>query len=128
MGYHVSTEQTHVLPTVDGIPDWRQANIVFSRAGMQSLVDVVVSDPTGASMVSSAAPGGCPHPWACNLSCGPTQGGGVCHSPSWGFILPLCGGGFWGSSPGLGPVPPVLSGPVRGAAAVPPDLGGYGLS
>ncbi|CAM6110377.1 unnamed protein product [Calypogeia fissa] len=48
-------EQTHVLPTVDGIPDRRRADIVFSRAGVQSLADVVVADPTGASMVSSAA-------------------------------------------------------------------------
>ncbi|CAM6086720.1 unnamed protein product [Calypogeia fissa] len=54
-GYHVSTEQTHVLPAVGGIPDRRRADIVFSRAGVQSLADVVVADPTGASMVSSAA-------------------------------------------------------------------------
>ncbi|CAM6086617.1 unnamed protein product [Calypogeia fissa] len=48
-------EQTHVLPTVDGIPDRRWADIVFSRAGVRALVDVVVAYPTGASMVSSAA-------------------------------------------------------------------------
>ncbi|CAM6086604.1 unnamed protein product [Calypogeia fissa] len=29
-GYHVSTEQTHVLPAVDGISDRRRADIVFS--------------------------------------------------------------------------------------------------
>ncbi|CAM6102357.1 unnamed protein product [Calypogeia fissa] len=54
-GYHVSTEQTHVLLAVDGIPDRRRADIVFSRAGVRALADVVVADPTGASMVSSAA-------------------------------------------------------------------------
>ncbi|CAM6108781.1 unnamed protein product [Calypogeia fissa] len=54
-GYHVSAEQTHVLPTVDGIPDWRRADIVFSQAGVQTLVDVVVPDPMGASIVSLAA-------------------------------------------------------------------------
>ncbi|CAM6087761.1 unnamed protein product [Calypogeia fissa] len=53
--YYVSTEQTHVLPVVDGIPDRRRADIVFSRAGVRALADVVVADPTGASMVSSAA-------------------------------------------------------------------------
>ncbi|CAM6096723.1 unnamed protein product [Calypogeia fissa] len=54
-GYLVTMEQTHVLPTVDGIPDQRRADIVFSRAGVQALVDVVVADPMGASMVLSAA-------------------------------------------------------------------------
>ncbi|CAM6128572.1 unnamed protein product [Calypogeia fissa] len=54
-GYHVSTEQTHVLPAVDGISDRRRVDIVFLRAGMQSFVDMVVADPTGASMFSSAA-------------------------------------------------------------------------
>ncbi|CAM6087665.1 unnamed protein product [Calypogeia fissa] len=54
-GYHVSTEQTHVLPAVDGIPDRRRADIVFSRAGVWALADMVVADPTGASMVSLAA-------------------------------------------------------------------------
>ncbi|CAM6100549.1 unnamed protein product [Calypogeia fissa] len=54
-GYHVSTEQTHVLLVIDGIPDRRWADIVFSRAGVRSLADMVVADPTGASMVSSAA-------------------------------------------------------------------------
>ncbi|CAM6120824.1 unnamed protein product [Calypogeia fissa] len=48
-------EQTHVLPAIDSIPDRRRENIVFSRAGVRALVDVVVADPTGASMVSSAA-------------------------------------------------------------------------
>ncbi|CAM6088894.1 unnamed protein product [Calypogeia fissa] len=54
-GYHVSTEQTHVLPAIDGISDRRRADIVFSWAGVRALADVVVADPTGASMVSSAA-------------------------------------------------------------------------
>ncbi|CAM6103962.1 unnamed protein product [Calypogeia fissa] len=54
-GYHVSTEQTHVLSAVDGILDTRRADIVFLRAGVRALADVVVADPTGASMVSSAA-------------------------------------------------------------------------
>ncbi|CAM6120862.1 unnamed protein product [Calypogeia fissa] len=52
--YHVSTEQTHVLPAVDGIPDRRRVDIVFSQVGVWALVDVVVADPMGASMVSSA--------------------------------------------------------------------------
>ncbi|CAM6098052.1 unnamed protein product [Calypogeia fissa] len=54
-GYHVSTEQTHVLPAVDGILDRRRADIVFSWAGVRALADVVVADPTGASMAVSAA-------------------------------------------------------------------------
>ncbi|CAM6107165.1 unnamed protein product [Calypogeia fissa] len=54
-GYYVSTKQTHVLPTVDGIPNRRRADIVFLRAGVRALADMVVMDPTGASMVSSAA-------------------------------------------------------------------------
>ncbi|CAM6103094.1 unnamed protein product [Calypogeia fissa] len=55
VGYHVSLEQTHVLPVIDGIPDRRRVDIVFSRAGMRALADVVVADPTRASMVSSTA-------------------------------------------------------------------------
>ncbi|CAM6108831.1 unnamed protein product [Calypogeia fissa] len=46
-------EQPHVLPAVDGIPDRRRADIFFSQAGVRSLADVVVADPTRASMVSS---------------------------------------------------------------------------
>ncbi|CAM6084315.1 unnamed protein product [Calypogeia fissa] len=53
-GYHVSTEQTHVLPAVDGILDRRRTDIVFSQAGVRALADVVVADPMVASMVSSA--------------------------------------------------------------------------
>ncbi|CAM6126106.1 unnamed protein product [Calypogeia fissa] len=49
------TEQTHVLPVVHGIPDRRWEDIVLSQAGVGALADVVVADPTGASMVSSAA-------------------------------------------------------------------------
>ncbi|CAM6129631.1 unnamed protein product [Calypogeia fissa] len=48
-------EQTHVLLAVDGILDHRRADIVFSRVGVQALTDVVVADPMGANMVSSAA-------------------------------------------------------------------------
>ncbi|CAM6105100.1 unnamed protein product [Calypogeia fissa] len=48
-------EQTHVLSAVDGIQDRRIANVVFSWAGVRALVDVVVADPRGASMVLSAA-------------------------------------------------------------------------
>ncbi|CAM6095978.1 unnamed protein product [Calypogeia fissa] len=50
-GYHVTMEQTNVLPAVDGIPDWRHADIVFSRARVQALADVVVADHMEASMV-----------------------------------------------------------------------------
>ncbi|CAM6091955.1 unnamed protein product [Calypogeia fissa] len=122
-GYHVSTEQTHVLPAVDDIPDRRQADIIFSRAGVRALADVVVVDPMRANVVSLAA-----HIfWACGLTYGPTQGGGVCHLPSWGFILPFCGRGFWDASLSPRPVPSVLGGPLRGAAAVPPGLSGYRL-
>ncbi|CAM6120392.1 unnamed protein product [Calypogeia fissa] len=48
-------EQTHVLPAVDGIPDRRCANLVLSWAGVRVRADVVVADPTRASIVSSAA-------------------------------------------------------------------------
>ncbi|CAM6094730.1 unnamed protein product [Calypogeia fissa] len=54
-GYHVTTEQTHILLAIDGIPDWRHADIVFYQVGVGALANVVVVvDPTRASMVSSA--------------------------------------------------------------------------
>ncbi|CAM6117876.1 unnamed protein product [Calypogeia fissa] len=49
------SEQTHVLPAVDGILVRRHADIVFSRVKVWALADVVVADPMGASMVLSAA-------------------------------------------------------------------------
>ncbi|CAM6091882.1 unnamed protein product [Calypogeia fissa] len=55
VGYHVTMEETHVLSTVDGILDQRCADNVFSWAGVRALVDIVVADPIGASMVSLAA-------------------------------------------------------------------------
>ncbi|CAM6093049.1 unnamed protein product [Calypogeia fissa] len=54
-GYHVSMEQTHVLPAADDIPDRRRADIVYSWAGVRALADMVVADPTRASRVSLAA-------------------------------------------------------------------------
>ncbi|CAM6092536.1 unnamed protein product [Calypogeia fissa] len=114
-GYHVTTEQTHVLLTVDGIPDRRHANIVFSQAGVGALVDVVVADPMGASMVLSVAhiPG--------HAASSPRHSGDL-------IILSLCSRGFWGSSLGPGPVPLVHGSSLCGVATVPPSLDGYGLS
>ncbi|CAM6097003.1 unnamed protein product [Calypogeia fissa] len=109
-------EQTHVLPAVDGIPDWRQADIGFLRAGVRALADVVVADPMGANMVSSVAH--IPGHAASHAAQLKEEAYAIRHHGAlfYSFAVEV----FWGASPGPGPVPSVLGGPLHGAAAVPP--------
>lgn len=44
-------EQHHVLPPRDEVLDRRQADLIFSRAWVKTLVDVVVVDPASESNV-----------------------------------------------------------------------------
>ncbi|CAM6084321.1 unnamed protein product [Calypogeia fissa] len=123
-GYHVSTEQTHVLPAVDGIPDRRRADIVFLRAGVRALANVVVVDPMGASMVASAAHNrGHAAFHTAQLK---EEAYAVRHSRDLFYPFAVEVFGALHSAPG--PVPSVHNGPLRGVAAVPPGLGGYGFS
>lgn len=46
---------SHVLPPRDGVVDWRQADLVFSRVGVCVLGDVVVAKPDGGSNVTVVA-------------------------------------------------------------------------
>ncbi|CAM6129870.1 unnamed protein product [Calypogeia fissa] len=129
-GYHVSTEQTHVLPAVDGIPDRRRADIVFLQAGVRALADVVVADPTGASMVSSAAH--IPGHAASHAAQLKEQAYAICHPGD--LFYPFAVEVFGMLHPALArPVPSVLDGPLCRFAAEPPPppprgLGGYSLS
>ena len=45
-GYHVTMETRGILPPRSLAPNARQVDIVFSRAGMRSLGDVIIADPT----------------------------------------------------------------------------------
>ncbi|CAM6099499.1 unnamed protein product [Calypogeia fissa] len=116
--------QTHVLPAVDGIPDRRRADIVFSRAGVRALADVVVADPTGASMVSSAAH--IPGHAASHAARLKEEAFAIRHSGD--LFYPFAVEVFGALHPALDKFLRSTGGPLRGAMAVSPDLGGYKLS
>ncbi len=54
VGFHVSWEQTHILPPPFLQSSLRWVNIVLSIDGIHTLVNVVITDPTQAYLVSRA--------------------------------------------------------------------------
>ncbi|CAM6107375.1 unnamed protein product [Calypogeia fissa] len=101
---------------VDDIPDRRRADIVFSQAGVQSLADVVVADPTGASMVSSAA----------HISGHAASHYAICHHGD--LFYPFAIEVFGALHPALDQFLPSSAALCVERQPYPPDLGGYGLS
>lgn len=95
-----------VLPPVDGVSDHGWVDIVFSGAGVWSLANVVVAEPTGAGMVDSAAHA---YLFLGTLQPKSIHGGGLCCLVQWwpflSFSFRWC---LWGFASYFGSVSLIL--------------------